>query len=164
MSICLLLFLFYIYKSDNLKITLMLNKKLNVTCWNNCVIKIMIEWYKLQIIKSTPRIFTNIIFTFVKKYNLLVYSLINESRFSIFKLERVHNCSNMAHVLGLQQMLIKTLDFSSLFLNELVHRFHYWGENWKGLSKIMSRNKKVMISFHGYNVVSRFMFLIVSWT
>lgn len=111
MSICLLLFLFYIYKSDSLRITLMLNKKLNVTCWNNCVIEIIIEWYKLQIIKSTPRIFTNIIFTFVKKYNLLVYSLINESRFSIFKLERVHNCSNMAHVLGLQQMLIRTLVF-----------------------------------------------------
>lgn len=164
MSICLLLFLFYIYKSDSLRITLMLNKKLNVTCWNNCVIEIIIEWYKLQIIKSTPRIFTNIIFTFVKKYNLLVYSLINESRFSIFKLERVHNCSNMAYVLGLQQMLIKTLVFSSLFLNELVHRFHYWGENAKGLSKIMSRNKKVMFSFYGYNVLSRFIFLIVSWT
>lgn len=82
-SKCLLLFLFFIYKSDSLRITLML-KKLNVTCWNKCVIKISTEWYKLQIIKYTPRMFTNIFFTFVKKYNLLVYSLINESRLIIF--------------------------------------------------------------------------------
>lgn len=130
MSKCLLLFVFYIYKSDSLRITLML-KKLNVTCWNKCVIKIIIEWYKLQIIKSTPRIFTNIIFTFVKKYNLLVYSSIDESRFSIFKLERVHNCSNMAHVLGLQQMLIKTLVFFLIVSKWTCTSFSFLGWKWK---------------------------------
>lgn len=59
-------------------------------------------------------------------------------------------------------MLIKILDFFLLFLNEFVYCFYYWGENGKGLFKIMLCNKKVMILFYGYNVVFRFMFLIVS--
>lgn len=56
----------------------------------------------------------------------------------------------------------KILVFFLLFLNEFVYWFYYWGENVKGLFKIMLCNKKVMILFYGYNVLFRFIFLMVS--